>query len=120
MSSCKSSSPVAMDKKDENENHTNAVQFVIDTWNKRVRKGELFGMSKLLPCKCGAMPEKESRKVMLGKIQDGGYTIEVGRFVCPECGAAPNWGKSYSIMFGWDKNTEVWNKFIQGGNDDEE
>lgn len=53
-------------------------------------------MSELLPCKCGAMPEKESRKVMLGKIQDGGYTIEVGRFVCPECGAAPNWGKSYS------------------------
>ena len=119
MSSCKSSSPVAMDKKDENENHTNAVQFVIDTWNKRVRKGELFGMSKLLPCKCGTMPQRETRKQMIGKIQDGGYTVTLGRFFCPKCHAAPYWGKSYCVDVGWNTNARVWNKFIQGGNDDE-
>ncbi len=69
-------------------------------------------MSALLPCKCGAMPEKESREVMLGKVQDGGYTIIVGRFVCPKCGAAPRWGKSRSIMFGWNKSAKVWNEFV--------
>ena len=76
-------------------------------------------MSELLPCKCGVLPVKEQRKVMLGRILDGGYTIKVGRFVCPKCGASPSWGKACSIIGGWDKCIEVWNKFIDGGDNDD-
>lgn len=35
---------------------------------------------ELKPCPfCGAQPEKETRQVMLGKIQDGGYPCIDGR-----------------------------------------
>ena len=57
-----------------------------------------------VPCTCGTMPVQEMRKVMLVKIQDGGYAVIQGRYICPSCGNVP----------GWDKNIEVWNK-LNGG-----
>ena len=72
-------------------------------------------MMELKPCKCGAMPKQETQELMLGKIEDGGYPVTIGRYVCPKCGFAPSWGQSYSIYRGWDKNEEAWNR--RAGND---
>ena len=69
---------------------------------------------QVLPCTCGTMPIQETRPVMLGKIQDGGYTIILGRYKCPDCGKAPGWGRCYSTHGGWNENAEVWNRFIGG------
>ena len=69
-----------------------------------------------LPCTCGTMPVRETRVRMLGKIQDGGFSVTQGRYTCPACGKAPGWGQCYCVDYGWDKNTEVWNKFIGGKN----
>ena len=67
----------------------------------------------IAPCLCGALPVKETRSVMLGKLADGGYSVVQGRFRCPNCGLSPSWGMSYSIFGGWDENIAVWNKFVQ-------
>lgn len=68
----------------------------------------------IAPCLCGAFPIKETRRVMLGELADGGYHVVDGRFCCPNCGLSPSWGMSYSVSYGrWDKNIAVWNKFIQ-------
>lgn len=67
-----------------------------------------------LPCTCGIMPVKETKKIMLGKIGDGGYSATLGRYVCPACGKAPGWGRCYCVDYGWDKSTEVWNEYIGG------
>lgn len=69
---------------------------------------------KIKSCKCGTIPIKETRKVMLCKIQDGGYPVLEGRYKCPKCGLYPSWGTSYSVRFseGWKKNADVWNNFI--------
>lgn len=64
---------------------------------------------ELKPCKCGAMPIKETKRVMLGRIEDGGYPVMQGRFKCEKCGFEPNWGIFYCVDYGWDKNIEVWN-----------
>lgn len=76
--------------------------------------------------KCGILPVKDKRRVMLGKIQDGGYTITQGRYRCPNCQLAPSWGKSYCIdVYGWTLvevkawNEEVQNAIDQGGKNDE-
>lgn len=70
-----------------------------------------------LPCTCGTMPVQETRKHMLGKIQDGGYTVIDGRYKCPSCGKAPGWGQCYCVDYGWDNNIEVWNRMIGGSTD---
>lgn len=70
---------------------------------------------EIRPCKCGTMPIKETRKVMLGKIQDGCYPVISGRYKCPKCGFAPSWGASYCVQYGWEKNIEVWNKSVKKG-----
>lgn len=67
----------------------------------------------IAPCLCGALPVKEMRSVMLGKLADGGYPVVQGRLRCPNCGLSPSWGMSYSVFGGWDENIAVWNKFIQ-------
>lgn len=67
-------------------------------------------MEELKPCLCGAMPIQETKIFMLGTISDGGYPVPHGRFVCPVCGYTFDWGKSYSVKCGWDKNIQVWNK----------
>lgn len=48
----------------------------------------------------------------LGRVEDGGYDIFIGRYKCPRCGNAPSWGQSYSVMYGWDKNIGVWNRRV--------
>ena len=73
-----------------------------------------MSMPELKACpKCGVLPVKETRKTMLGKIRDGGYTVTDGRFKCPNCQRAPSWGKSYCVDYGWDSNVEVWNKEVE-------
>lgn len=70
---------------------------------------------ELKPCPyCGVKPVQETKRVMLSKIEDGGYPIAIGRYRCPLCGFAPSWGKSYSVsVFGFcDNHIEVWNKVV--------
>lgn len=69
-------------------------------------------MIKLKPCLCGAMPIKETKQEMLGKVCDGGYMVTNGRFKCPSCGRSPSWGKSYCVDYGWDNNIKVWNALV--------
>lgn len=76
-------------------------------------------MPDLKPCpKCNTAPVQETRPKMLGKIQDGGYTVTQGRYKCPKCGFAPGWGMCYCVDYGWDRNAEVWNNFVERGASD--
>lgn len=71
---------------------------------------------QLKPCpKCNILPVKDKRRVMLGKICDGGYTVTQGRYKCPNCQRAPSWGKCYCVdIYGWDeKEIEVWNDEVE-------
>lgn len=70
------------------------------------------------PCRCGSMPNKETQGFMMGKIEDGGYSVTIGRFHCPVCDDGPSWGQSYSIYRGWNKNIMVWNRWIEKGGAD--
>ena len=79
----------------------------------RRERAVLSEEENIAPCLCGALPVKETRSVMLGKLADGGYPVVQGRFRCPNCGLSPSWGMSYSVFGGWDENIAVWNKFIQ-------
>lgn len=73
-------------------------------------------MDKLKTCpKCKILPAKETKRVMLGKIKDGGYEVTDGRFICPKCGFGPSWGQSYCVDYGWDKNAELWNRRCDDG-----
>lgn len=67
---------------------------------------------KLKRCRCGATPTKEAKTEMLGKIRDGGYEVTIGRYKCPSCGIAPDWGRCYSVYCGWENNVDVWNGFV--------
>ena len=82
----------------------------MDSWRERAVLNEEGNISQ---CLCGAFPVKEMRSVMLGKLEDGGYSVVDGRLRCPNCVLSPNWGMSYSVFGGWDENITVWNKFIQ-------
>lgn len=75
-------------------------------------------MAELKPCRCGATPVQETESLMLGKIKDGGYSVTQGRYVCPVCGYAPDWGLSYCVEYsgGWEKNAMVWNKKVGDNN----
>lgn len=65
---------------------------------------------------CNSIPKRETEDFSLGSYRDGGYIVPHGRYICPFCGFAPNWGKCYSVAFagGWEKNAEVWNKECEG------
>lgn len=65
-----------------------------------------------VPCTCGAIPVKENRTEMRLKVSEGGYPIVSGRLICPKCGKAPDWGKSFSVHCGWPQNIALWNGFI--------
>lgn len=70
-------------------------------------------MVELKRCpKCGCLPELEEKTHMPTdrELRDGYYSITIGRYKCPECGLAPNWGKCYSVHGGNEKNAIVWNK----------
>ena len=73
-------------------------------------------MIATVPCTCGAMPVQETQRVMLGKVTDGGYSSVSGRYICPSCGKAPEWGRSYCVEYslGWINNAKVWNEMIGG------
>ena len=81
----------------------------------RRERAVLSEEENIAPCLCGALPVKEMRSVMLGKLADGGYPVVQGRFRCPNCSLSPSWGMSYSVFGGRssDENIAVWNKFIQ-------
>lgn len=65
--------------------------------------------------RCSVFPIQETQTHMpsVKELRDGGYSITFGRYVCPVCGSAPSWGKSYSIRGGWDKNISVWNEHVR-------
>ena len=69
----------------------------------------------LKSCRCGSMPVREARRVMLGRIEDGGYDVMEGRFRCPTCDDGPSWGQCYCVDYGWDKNIAVWNRWVNNG-----
>ena len=75
-----------------------------------------MGVTELRKCpKCDVLPVQETYTHMpsLKEIRDGGYSITFGRYVCPVCGDAPSWGKSYSIHGGFDeKHIKVWNDHV--------
>lgn len=66
-----------------------------------------------LPCTCGSLPVRETRRKMLGKVQDGGFPVTLGRYICPVCEKAPSWGRCYCVDYGWQENVEVWNRMIK-------
>lgn len=61
-----------------------------------------------LPCVCGGgiMLEQETKRVQLGKVIDGGYSVTSGRYVCPCCGRSSGWR---CVEYGWDKAVQDWN-----------
>lgn len=85
---------------------------IFDPYHAILGKAGVLTMSELKACRCGAMPIQETQVHMLGRIEDGGYPVTIGRHKCPECGNAPSWGQSYSIHYGWDENIGVWNRCV--------
>ena len=69
----------------------------------------------LLPCRCGSMPVQDTKIITLGKVTDGGYSGVLGRYKCPNCGKAPEWGQGFCVTNpkGWINNEVVWNMWIR-------
>lgn len=80
--------------------------------NRLIELGQMT--DELKPCHCGALPVRETQRVMLGRIEDGGYPVTHGRYKCPECDNVPSWGPFYCVDYpgGWEKNAMVWNRLI--------
>lgn len=68
-------------------------------------------MEELKPCQCGAIPKRHTKVIMMGNYRDSRYKVMQGRYICPVCKDASDWGEeSYDNNIDWSKNAEIWNR----------